>query len=61
MAEDGGNTVVAQLPRYEQLLHERGYLDSILKEAVAELKCNTGLREVCGVADANRLGIFEPL
>jgi DNA helicase-2/ATP-dependent DNA helicase PcrA len=42
-----GNTVVAQLPRYEQLLHSRGYLDysSILKEAVTELKCNTGLRE----------------
>jgi DNA helicase-2/ATP-dependent DNA helicase PcrA len=42
-----GNTVVVQLPRYEQLLHDRGYLDysSILKEAVAELKCNTGLRE----------------
>jgi DNA helicase II / ATP-dependent DNA helicase PcrA len=42
-----GNTVVAQLPCYEQLLHNRGYLDysSILKEAVAELKNNTGLRE----------------
>ena len=42
-----GNTVVAQLPRYEQLLHDRGYLDysGILKEAVAELKVNTGLRE----------------
>jgi DNA helicase II / ATP-dependent DNA helicase PcrA len=38
---------VAQLPRYEQLLHERGYLDysGILKEAVAELKGNEGLRE----------------
>jgi DNA helicase II / ATP-dependent DNA helicase PcrA len=42
-----GNTVAAQLPRYEQLLHERGYLDysGILKEAVAELKGNEGLRE----------------
>jgi DNA helicase-2/ATP-dependent DNA helicase PcrA len=42
-----GNTVVAQLPRYEQLLHDRGYLDysGILKEAVAELKCNQDLRE----------------
>ena len=42
-----GNTVVAQLPRYEQLLHERGYLDysGILKEAVAELIGNGGLRE----------------
>ncbi len=41
------NTVVAQLPRYEQLLHDRGYLDysSILKEAVAELKNNSGLRK----------------
>src|SRR4051812_23871341 len=41
------NTVMAQLPRYEQLLHERGYLDysSILKETVAELKSNQGLRE----------------
>lgn len=42
-----GNTVLAQLPPYEQLLHGRGYLDysSILKEAVAELKGNQGLRE----------------
>jgi DNA helicase-2/ATP-dependent DNA helicase PcrA len=42
-----GNTVLAQLPHYEQLLHNRGYLDhsSILKEAVAELKDNQGLRE----------------
>jgi hypothetical protein len=42
-----GNTVMAQLPRYEQLLHDRGYLDysSILKETVAELKSNNGLRE----------------
>jgi DNA helicase II / ATP-dependent DNA helicase PcrA len=41
------NTVVAQLPRYEQLLHDRGYLDysGILKEAVAELKGNPELRE----------------
>lgn len=42
-----GNTVVGQLPRYEQLLHDRGYLDysGILKGAVAELKYNQGLRE----------------
>ena len=42
-----GNTVVAQLPHYEHLLHDRAYLDysSILKEAVAELKNNQGLRE----------------
>jgi len=42
-----GNTIAAQLPHYEQLLHERGYLDysGILKEAVAELKGNKGLRE----------------
>jgi DNA helicase-2/ATP-dependent DNA helicase PcrA len=42
-----GNTVMMQLPRYEQLLHDRGYLDysSILKETVAELKSNNGLRE----------------
>jgi DNA helicase II / ATP-dependent DNA helicase PcrA len=33
-----GNSVVAQLPSYERLLHDKGYLDysSILKEAVAE-------------------------
>ena len=42
-----GNTVAAQLPRYEQQLHDKGYLDysGILKEAVAELKLNIGLRE----------------
>jgi DNA helicase II / ATP-dependent DNA helicase PcrA len=42
-----GNTVMAQLPHYEQLLHDRGYLDysSILKETAAELKSNQGLRE----------------
>ena len=42
-----GNTVVTQLPRYEQLLDDRGYLDysSILKEAVAELRGNFGLRD----------------
>jgi DNA helicase-2/ATP-dependent DNA helicase PcrA len=41
-----GNIVAAQLPRYEQLLHDRGYLDysGILKEAVAELNVNIGLR-----------------
>jgi DNA helicase-2/ATP-dependent DNA helicase PcrA len=42
-----GNTVAAQLSRYEQLLHSRGYLDysGILKESVAELNSNPGLRE----------------
>ena len=35
-----GNSVAAQLSRYEQLLHDRGYLDysGILREAVAELQ-----------------------
>jgi DNA helicase II / ATP-dependent DNA helicase PcrA len=38
-AQLNGNTVVAKLPGYEKLLHDRGYLDysSIIKEAVAEL------------------------
>jgi DNA helicase-2/ATP-dependent DNA helicase PcrA len=42
-----GNSVAAQLSRYEHLLHDRGYLDysGILREAVAELKSNIGLRE----------------
>ncbi|MBK6470360.1 MAG: ATP-dependent helicase [Betaproteobacteria bacterium] len=42
-----GNSVVAQLPGYRQLLHDKGYLDysSILKEAVSELTGNAGLRE----------------
>lgn len=42
-----GNSVVAQLPSYRQLLHDKGYLDysSILKEAVIELTGNAGLRE----------------
>jgi DNA helicase-2/ATP-dependent DNA helicase PcrA len=42
-----GNSVVAQLPSYERLLHDKGYLDysEILKEAVCELKGNAGLRE----------------
>ena len=41
-----GNTVAAQLPHYERLLHDKGYLDysSILKEAAAELKSNEDLR-----------------
>jgi DNA helicase-2/ATP-dependent DNA helicase PcrA len=41
-----GNSVVAQLPHYEHLLHGRGYLDysSILKEAVNELRDNQSLR-----------------
>jgi DNA helicase-2/ATP-dependent DNA helicase PcrA len=40
------NTVVRQLPSYEQLLQHRGYLDysSILKEAVDELRRNKQLR-----------------
>lgn len=42
----GGNSVAAQLPIYEQLLHDKHYLDysAILKEAVSELKGNEGLR-----------------
>lgn len=42
-----GNTVVAQLPAYEQLLHTKGYLDysSILKAAADELKRNKQLRD----------------
>ena len=42
-----GNSVVAQLPGYRQLLHDKGYLDysSILKETVSELTGNAGLRE----------------
>jgi DNA helicase-2/ATP-dependent DNA helicase PcrA len=42
-----GNTVVGHLASYEGLLHERGYLDysGILKEAVAEMKRNAGLRQ----------------
>ena len=41
------NSVAAQLSRYEQLLHDRGYLDcsGILREAVAELQSNVSLRE----------------
>lgn len=40
------NSVAAQLPTYEHLLHDRHYLDysAILKEAVSELKGNEGLR-----------------
>ncbi|MEX3967937.1 ATP-dependent helicase [Paraburkholderia sp. EG286B] len=42
-----GNSVVAGLSSYEQLLHRKGYLDysGILKEAVKELHSNAGLRE----------------
>lgn len=42
-----GNSVVSQLPAYEQLLHTKAYLDysGILKEAVAQLQANAGLRE----------------
>lgn len=42
-----GNSVAAQLPNYQRLLHDKGYLDysGILKEAVSELKGNAGLRE----------------
>jgi DNA helicase-2/ATP-dependent DNA helicase PcrA len=40
-----GNSVVAQQPSYERLLHDRGYLDysGILKEAVVELHRNSDL------------------
>jgi len=42
-----GNTVVAGLGTYEQLLHTKGYLDysSILRETVRELDSNDGLRQ----------------
>lgn len=42
-----GNTVAAQLPHYEGLLNDRGYLDyaGILKAAVSELQTNQVLRE----------------
>lgn len=42
-----GNSVVAQLPGYQQLLHGKGYLDysSILNEAVSELAGNMELRQ----------------
>jgi DNA helicase-2/ATP-dependent DNA helicase PcrA len=41
-----GNSVAAALPKYEDLLRERGYLDfsSILKAAVDQLRANDGLR-----------------
>jgi len=40
------NSVAAQLPRYQQLLHQRGYLDysGILKAAVTVLQENADLR-----------------
>ncbi len=42
-----GNSVANRVSDYEQLLHQKGYLDysGILKEAVAELRSNTGLRQ----------------
>jgi DNA helicase-2/ATP-dependent DNA helicase PcrA len=42
-----GISVVGHLPTYEQVLHSKGYLDysGILREAVAELGKNAGLRE----------------
>lgn len=42
-----GNTVAEHLPVYEQLLHRKGYLDysGILKEAVAALRSNDGMRK----------------
>ena len=41
-----GNSVVAGLAKYEQLLHSKGYLDysGILKEAMEELRQNKSLR-----------------
>lgn len=44
------NTVALKLSSYEQLLHQKGYLDysGILKEAVGELHCNKGLRQRLG-------------
>jgi ATP-dependent DNA helicase UvrD/PcrA len=46
-AKLAGNSVAAHLADYEQLLHRRGYLDysGILKEAVQELRTNSGLRD----------------
>jgi DNA helicase-2/ATP-dependent DNA helicase PcrA len=45
-AKLAGNSVVARLPVYEALLHQKGYLDysSILKEAVTQLHNNAQLR-----------------
>jgi DNA helicase-2/ATP-dependent DNA helicase PcrA len=42
-----GNSVVANAPSYQRLLHDKGYLDysGILAESVAELRRNTGLRD----------------
>ena len=42
-----GNSVAGRVPEYEQLLHQKGYLDysGILKEAVTELRRNPDLRE----------------
>jgi DNA helicase-2/ATP-dependent DNA helicase PcrA len=42
-----GCSVAAQLPSYEKLLHDRGYLDysGILKEAVGEIRRNDHLRK----------------
>lgn len=44
------NSVVTGLSSYEQLLHQKGYLDysGILKEALNELQNNTGLRQRLG-------------
>lgn len=46
-AKLAGNSVVAHHEDYERLLHQKGYLDysGILKESVAELRTNVGLRE----------------
>ena len=45
-----GNSVVVGLASYEQLLHQKGYLDysGILKEAVKELQGNAELRQRLG-------------
>ncbi|MDH3373587.1 MAG: ATP-dependent helicase, partial [Gammaproteobacteria bacterium] len=42
-----GNTVAENLPVYEALLHQKGYLDysSILKEAAVQLENNAALRQ----------------
>jgi DNA helicase II / ATP-dependent DNA helicase PcrA len=46
-AQLAGNSVAGNVPAYEKLLHEKGYLDysGILKEAAEELKKNAGLRQ----------------
>lgn len=41
------NSIIENLPKYEELIHQKGYLDysALLKEAVKELNINTSLRK----------------